>query len=557
MKNADLHCHPGLKPTYNKGYDNDKGDLWKLYPARKEINKLNALLAGEIRKMSRASQTNLESCVDGNVQLVCLSVYPFERPFFNVRNTFIRWFLLSKRNYKNLGAAAVGIPPEEITKFLEEYKSGVNYYNDYQQETKVIFSSANATSTNDAYAGKSFEMVADYEQYKALSEDPNKIIGILTMEGAHGFGNYSFPYPFKYAITDSRFEKEQITPLLQSFVTNINEVKSNTNTAKIPFFVTFTHHFNNLLAGHAPSFSGNMAKIFDQTTFMEQGFSEVGKEVLRLLLSRENGRRILIDAKHMSVKSRKEYYHALETTYANDAVPVIHSHASVSGIYSLKDAENLTVKQTDKLSKRHFFSKGTIGMTDEDILVTFKSCGIIGVCLHEGRMPGSKFKIEKNKIERLYKRKHLTQRERYNQIKNLFLKLFCSTVLHIVGVQKMVLDNPEFYRKPALCSDDPWSGITIGSDYDGIVDAFDTVSTFRDYTGLRRDIEAYFNKSLQGKVTMLNPYNSDRLSQDRIAELLNYGGKTVHQRVEQLMMGNLDAFLSKYFTDQYLNHNQS
>ena len=63
-------------------------------------------------------------------------------------------------------------------------------------------------------------------------------------------------------------------------------------------FVTFCHHFNNLLAGHARSFSAKsdlflglhkpgMRHLFNQEPGLNRGFSSLGREVLELFLDRK------------------------------------------------------------------------------------------------------------------------------------------------------------------------------------------------------------------------------------------------------------------------------
>ena len=78
-------------------------------------------------------------------------------------------------------------------------------------------------------------------------------MGILTVEGAHAFGDYAFPYPFSKPFRDIGVKNQKI--ITQSVIANIEKVKQQTDKRLIPFFVTFSHHFNNLLAGHATSLS--------------------------------------------------------------------------------------------------------------------------------------------------------------------------------------------------------------------------------------------------------------------------------------------------------------
>jgi hypothetical protein len=71
-----------------------------------------------------------------------------------------------------------------------------------------------------------------------------------------------------------------------------------------PFFITFAHHFYNELCGQAESLTSLLKKLADQSDGLNTGFTPLGEQVLRSLLDTSNGKRILIDVKHMSQKYR-------------------------------------------------------------------------------------------------------------------------------------------------------------------------------------------------------------------------------------------------------------
>ncbi|MFN2396624.1 MAG: hypothetical protein ABR597_13160, partial [Bacteroidales bacterium] len=86
-------------------------------------------------------------------------------------------------------------------------------------------------------------------------------------------------------------------------------------------FITLCHHFVNLLAGHAKSFASGtsimpgMDDLLDQRSGKNEGFSKLGRDVMELLLSKSNGRRVLTDVKHMSVNARTEFFKMLDKKY--------------------------------------------------------------------------------------------------------------------------------------------------------------------------------------------------------------------------------------------------
>src|SRR5690606_23504785 len=113
------------------------------------------------------------------------------------------------------------------------------------------------------------------------------------------------------------------------------------------FFVTIAHHFDNGICGHAHSIPDAGRLVMNQEPRMHEGFEEeddIGRRVVRALLDLDTslepqgGRRILIDCKHMSPQTRRQYYAEFVTPYNAKAadngwpvIPVFFSHAAYSG----------------------------------------------------------------------------------------------------------------------------------------------------------------------------------------------------------------------------------
>ena len=169
-----------------------------------------------------------------------------------------------------------------------------------------------ARETSGQENGHCFKLATDYSEFKRYtSNDDKTIAGILTVEGANSLGCYEKNLLFskKYEDLDAE-EKAQLAKGFRENIQTLKNLKGDKNYT--PFFITFSHHFNSLLAGHSRTLSHSMRRILNQDPGLDQSFNELGWEVLNLLLDKQNGRRILIDTKHMSIQTRQEYHQLVE-----------------------------------------------------------------------------------------------------------------------------------------------------------------------------------------------------------------------------------------------------
>ncbi|ATL48858.1 hypothetical protein COR50_17740 [Chitinophaga caeni] len=226
------------------------------------------------------------------------------------------------------------------------------------------------------------------------------------------------------------------------------------------------------------------------------GISQQGKEVIDAAYTMKVGNKsaqILIDIKHMALKSRLDFYaYRQEKNYA---LPIIASHMGVTGCsieewkFSLESSRllntygvpfvGITMDRSlagywGAINKEFTFNSWSINLMDEDIEEVMKSKGMIGLSLDVRILGWQAGLAKKDKEEYLswedfrfffpdeakklspgdmpYEESYLlpTKQERHPLA-------LCFNILHIVAVGNEI---------PGC---DPWQHICIGSDYDGLI----------------------------------------------------------------------------------------
>ncbi len=555
---ADLHCHPSLKPHLNDAIDS----IWDFRenPTVDEIFKLVSIrklaLRSMANKMALKTQCNLDSCFEGGNRLIFCSIYPFEREFMRPDRPFrraallIKWtlqLLLRKRYKKSVDNKLIrlitGISEAATSGFLDLIHTPggrAAYLEDYRREYDYL-----VAAQGPRPKGPLGQILPEFRLVNRVSELPvpgeqNTIAGIVTVEGVHAFGDY----PVEILRQDKAFEELEAADrqtLQDAFRTNLEVLKDPGQTDFIPFFITFSHHFNNFLGGHAKSFAGLFSVVFNQQPGRNTGLSSLGREVIQQLLLRgPQQARILVDTKHMSPVMRKQYYTLVrDLRSAGDEVPIISSHTAVNAIETLEAAaRNNNSKEGER---RSYVSKFEINLTDEDIREIYDSGGLIGICMHDGRMPGKKFK-RKLRAVRAYPEK----------AKRLYSQMFLTNIFHVV---KVAARHIEARRQAAGSGPDPhtaWDIVCLGSDNDGIVDPFNTYET-------AADLGAFREKIIEALQTQDRPYMKDfrilslpeeePFSAEELERLMM--GQSPEEIADRVFYDNVRGFLVQYFTDEY------
>jgi microsomal dipeptidase-like Zn-dependent dipeptidase len=557
---SDLHVHSGLKAFGAAGHpDYEDFTIWDFFPPQENaIRQLNLILRAAIKETAKASQANLDACVKANLRMPILSVYPIERQMFELdpQEPFRRLFkfLLKGRQHSFLGSAITGYPLDRVEAIMEQVTNdqdeGYDYFVAYRQEVAYLFEQTLTRSKN--FPEYRFRMATDYAQLQEWLTHEQTIVGLVTVEGGHSFGHY-----LKRSTNKKEWEAldtQEQKVLRSSMLRNISAVKSEAGGQRAPFFVTFCHHFNNLLAGHARSFSDKSSlglgiqspgsrHLFNQEPGLNRGFTPLGREVLELFLNRYQGRRILIDTKHMSVATRQEFYRIIrrKREEENDTIPIIHSHAAINGWQTLEQAHDK--EDTAALDQGHFFSRWQINLTDEDILEMYDSDGLIGVVLHEGRMPGEGLQREVRQIKKKLQKAPPASRRRQlleRQLNDLYLKLIWSTIFHII---KVVHDGR---------AASGWKMIALGSDYDGVVEPINTFPEVASFQALRTELMAYLEEGKE----LFYAYNGEAHPLPAAEVRALQFGQSPEELLHGILFGNNNRFLRKYFTPAYLTEKE-
>jgi len=430
---VDIHCHTSMKP-YGNSFDSslqpgpnsinpkEKNSIWWQRPiTEKRIKKHQNDLLG----IAPFTQSDLPSCLEGNVQVIFNSLYPIERPFvkpwIKVDALIRKISMLSKNR-------------------IDAVKESKDYFKDLLAEYKYTISLSGKTITIGGKKSR-YQLVSNYSELNNIlnkADDIQNIALINTIEGGHSLGTGL-----------GNIKADDNIPELLSRIKKIKSWKHP------PFFITLAHHFYNELCGHTPSL-GAAKLLVSQKEGLRTGFTKAGMAVLAGLLSTKNGRRILVDVKHMSLESRKFYYQRA----GYDNIPIIVSHGCVTG--------RSEKKKKHSIPGANKFTCKPINFYDNELVTIAKSNGIFGIQMDERRIA----------------KKHLRQAYMVGtgeeQTKRS-TKLIWWQIQHIAEVLNANKLNA-------------WDVQSIGSDFDGIIDPINGVFT----SAYFKNIEQYlFNHCQQ------------------------------------------------------------
>lgn len=481
---VDLHCHPTLKP-FGKFHGGPKRmqSLWYRDAADTYEKFLN-----RFAQLTRFTQADLTSLAKGNVRVAVVALYPLEKGF--VKNK------LGHGAAADLGLdLATGLGQGRIRR-LQEMKS---YFQDLLAEYGYLLAGSGKQKKHmvDGH-GWYYEVVGSMaEADSLLLASPTAIAVVPTIEGAHVF--------------DTGLAVEGLPDAADRKADILERVRLVKQWPKPPFFITFAHHFDNELCGHALAFDqGVQSKVLDQQKQLGEDFTPLGLEVLEALLGTTDGRRILIDSKHMSPRARRTYAARAE----RDGLPLIVSHGAVNGMAAYDEPAHRNMPTVGRFSSTGLEPTNgsrypvSINFYDDELVAIARSQGLFGIQMDERRI-GSSLWLSRA-AGRVEPRKALYHSAAmiWNQIQHI------AEVLDQRGLSA-------------------WDIPCIGSDFDGIVDppngywAADDLNHLDDY--LLMHAHTYLRERTN---TLQQPFNKHI-----DPELL----------VEKVMHGNATAFLRRWF----------
>lgn len=469
MIKADLHAHSTLQP-YGQTFrekptrkSKRKTSIWYYNPP-KGIKKWLEKILG----ISAYSQANFTSAGKGNVGIIGVSLYPPEISFF--KNRLPRIF----------GNGLENIVTRYSQDRIHEIESGTyDYFEDLQQQYKFMLDANHSSSANGKYTCELVKNSADLKKGMRVDHSMDVVLAFINIEGAHALG-CGYPDFVEHDLTER--QKNRI-------LSNILTIKK----WEYPVvYITLCHHFYNQLCGHCKSLPDSIAKLTDQSYGMDFPISSFGYTVIEKLLSTENGPRILIDIKHMSIASRQLYLEYVEDLREKSStyIPIVYSHGGPNG------RKTYGTHPEDSQDKK--LNPEDLGLFDLEIEAIAASDGIIGLNMDQ-RVMASKSHL-KHVISRAFllskrKRKYLWAGIIWNNIKYIAEKL-----------------NAAGYA--------PWDYMALGTDFDGAINPVNYFVQERDLRGFSYYLKMHIDNYLQG--TECHLFLKHQISSEEILEKLMY-----------------------------------
>ncbi|WP_181885266.1 membrane dipeptidase [Pontibacter diazotrophicus] len=461
------------------------------------------------------SQSNLSQISEGCCNLVCAALHPLEMKIADRSLLHEVSYLMPKYvNRDQLKQIASGETP-----YLQLLKQ------EYENLTRVM-------SNPDAKAGaaKSVKVLQSFRDYDP--DDMETLHLLFSVEGAHAF----------YYGRNERDDVNRILHNLEQFVRSEQSPRL--------LYLTVTHLTQNVFCNHAFGI-----KIFDKDEFIPSGngLQEAGRELIRKCYE-ELPYRLLIDTRHMSLKSRLMLYDFRRENGWN-GIPLIASHAGVTGCSYRRmperkvetHAEKNYIKVVYDKPEGHLpdtlFNPTSINLYDEDIAEILLSGGLIGVSFDE-RILGAEVKlligqkaVEKEFVSvheselfcgeqvRAYEEEeHMEEEEdensrsilrlNFHQLQELHLRHLVNTIFHIVKVGEELKEV------------DPWEHICIGSDFDGLINPIKACVSSSHFCELPDKLKQAFEEYTPGA---------------------GFSVRNIEQVVENIMFRNGYNFLKKHF----------
>lgn len=439
---ADFHCHPTLK-TFGQSFsekEKARGKNTNVWHANPPTFFTKCIL--KFSGVTRFSQSDLTTMINGDVKIAFVSLYPFENGFFTnpyLNNKFIA--LLSSM------ITSIGY------KRVRHIQTHLDYFKDLLSEYQFLMRiPLEFVSNNTSY---SINMVNSKSDIDFNLKNKNCLSIIPTIEGAHVFNTGLKNF-------GKEFQEVHIFK-------NIKKVKKLNHP---PLFITFAHNFNNDLCGHAPSLEC-LGGLVNQNENLNEGFTELGIKVLHHLLDTKNGNPIYIDIKHMSLKSRLEYYDILRIEYALK-IPIIMSHGAVTGRSMLGTSKG-------SLSPE-FFANDSINFYDEELVIIAESNGLFAIQLDSKRLAS----------------KQLVRKSLWSNNKKINLKFSALIVWRQIQHVAEILDSNGLFA---------WGTCCIGSDFDGTINPLNEIWTASDLNILANELVLIAEKYISKPNILTQPRN--------------------------------------------------
>lgn len=494
---SDLHCHPAFRAFNAQRNTRHERNSNRFHPWYVGKNKKRKMKKG--KRGTSYTQSDFTKLAESKTQLVFLSLYPLEKGFFIGkegsefdRNTMLEMcgylqakglkkFWIKIKNTVVQGVVDKLLGNDRVLRDLAQHfymrlpmkrinyiqNDRFDYWDEFMKEWDFYAMMNNQSFNYANNKNGQYTFVKSAQHLEGIEGEHNTIYCLPTIEGAHTFSIAPDGSALPFETISSRIK------LLKS---------------KGMFFITLAHHFNNELCGHAHSIPDSGKLVMDQGKNINAGMLPLGwQTVYQLLgindkLETSTSPRILLDLKHTAAKARKELYEVIYTPYNEKntmrKIPVIASHCGYAGVKTL----NKLIDNADKEGDEWYidgFNAWNINLCDEDIHAVYRSEGLIGLSFDQ-RILG--FNPEEHK-----KLNNLKHREH-----ELWADLLSKNILAFVDAVASQKGTRE--EKVKI-----WDMITIGTDFEGLIDPVNDYPTALQFPEFERELVAKLKAADQAR----------------------------------------------------------
>ncbi len=473
---ADTHIHPIMKYVHN-----ERKNLWKSISGVIHISGFLNNIVG----IPSFSQADMRRLARGNFQVVFCALHPPEHKIL---------FTKANSTWDNLvdGVASqvISIPKEKIKLYRE---ASYDHFKQLELELKNLVDGQQKRRklrVNGKRRKCSYKIVKDYSEVEEIvtfnknQDDYFKIAVVLTIEGLHAIGRGHLDFndtPNPHNVDDD------------NFLSRLDRIKGLSNDggagwSQSPVLINVTHAFDNGISGHAQA----LAKVMREKLFkyansggVNEPLSPFGKKVIRRMLNLDaqpEGRRIIPDIKHMSTKTRRDYYEIIDahnSQNSDDIIPVIMSHAAVNGKPLLSE-NNYNPEDSDgEYDDSTTFNTWSINLYDDEIIRIHETKGLIGLIMDQRVLAGG----EKVRLLRKYINNNHDYGNPFEGMsdKEAWFSLVFDQIVHIVTT---VMNSNTSIDKKLI-----WDCICIGSDFDGQIDPINTFKKSTDFDKYKKELK--------------------------------------------------------------------
>ena len=532
---ADSHIHPLMKYVHNPKFN----DVWKNI----KWTPFRIPLVNDIVGIPPYSQSDFKQLAKGGFQIVFCALHPPEQKilFTSPKSEF------GQNVIEKIASQAISIPKKTIDKYQ---KKSYNHYQTMLAERKLLLDNQNR-EVRLRIDGKrrmvKYQVVSDFSEVREIiernknNEDQFTIAVVLTIEGVHSLGRGHLSF---YGAPNKNNVSDDVLLERLDQVKGINVSASKPGWAQSPIVMNVTHAFQNSICGHSQAFGEGFRKIFkydepidpadaglpNYEEALNRPLADIGRRLILRMLNldeesqqrQDPGKRIIPDIKHMSTKTRKEYYDIIDSFNEQEPdpakrIPVVMSHAAVNGKSKLTD--HLSPKDEEKeYANSKTFNPWSINLYDDEIVRVHETFGLIGLIFDERVSMGKKKAELLNRALRIdpdYNRNNAFYR--YSR-EGACARVITDQIEHIV---KTVAHSHSPVKRDLI-----WDRICIGSDFDGQINPLDEFTRATHFENFKDEL-------------------AEQLKESRFISLLQ--GRQIDEIVENICFWNIYHFLERNF----------